>query len=191
MRRVFYIIAAIMLTLPMMAKVQVVDSISLDNPCGLNVIIPDTLYENVTALAVAPEGMDYEWFAQINGGDIHPIDNTGIILNLDEHHSQTSTLVSYDKRLRAVGKKITAYYCSERTTKSLVGWDVVLYLAVRDYAGCDAFFKKKVTIVDEHYGEGLESVQTEEPGIRKVIYNGQVYILQEGHTYLLTGQGIE
>ncbi len=39
--------------------------------------------------------------------------------------------------------------------------------------------------------EALETVQTEEPGIRKVIYNGQVYILQEGHTYTLTGQGIE
>ena len=39
--------------------------------------------------------------------------------------------------------------------------------------------------------EALETVQTEEPGIRKVIYNGQVYILQEGKTYLLTGQGIE
>lgn len=39
--------------------------------------------------------------------------------------------------------------------------------------------------------EALETVQTEEPGTRKVIYNGQMYILQEGHTYTLTGQGIE
>ena len=39
--------------------------------------------------------------------------------------------------------------------------------------------------------EALETVQTEEPGTRKMIYNGQVYILQEGKTYLLTGQGIE
>lgn len=39
--------------------------------------------------------------------------------------------------------------------------------------------------------EGIENVQREDAKTRKVIYNGQVYILQEGQTYTLTGKEIK
>ena len=39
--------------------------------------------------------------------------------------------------------------------------------------------------------QAIDQVEDSSPAIRKIIYNGQVYILQEGKTYLLTGQGIE
>lgn len=186
-------VMAAMLPVGLAAETEAkMDSIPQDNPCGWEVIIPDTLYENVETMAVVPEDMDYEWYAQINGGAIHPIDQIGIILNLNEHHSQTSTLVSYDKRLRARGKKIAAYYCPERSTKSLVGWDVVLYLEVNDNAGCDAFFKKKVTVVDEHYGEGIENIATPSDKARKKMMDGTLYIsTPDGKIFNATGQEVK
>lgn len=40
------------------------------------------------------------------------------------------------------------------------------------------------------HGTALEQTETAAPAVRKVIYNGQVYILREGKTYTLTGQEI-
>ena len=36
-------------------------------------------------------------------------------------------------------------------------------------------------------GQGLEDLQDGEATPRKIIYNGQVYILRSGHSYTLTG----
>ncbi len=41
------------------------------------------------------------------------------------------------------------------------------------------------------HGTALEQTETAAPAVRKVIYNGQVYILREGKTYTLTGQEIK
>lgn len=41
------------------------------------------------------------------------------------------------------------------------------------------------------HGTGLEQTETAAPAVRKVIYNGQVYILREGKTYTLTGVEIK
>lgn len=41
------------------------------------------------------------------------------------------------------------------------------------------------------HGTALEQTETAAPAVRKVIYNGQVYILREGKTYTLTGVEIK
>lgn len=40
-------------------------------------------------------------------------------------------------------------------------------------------------------GTAVEQTETAAPAVRKVIYNGQVYILREGKTYTLTGVEIK
>ena len=39
--------------------------------------------------------------------------------------------------------------------------------------------------------EAVENVEAEQPAVRKIIYNGHVYILREGQTYTLTGSEIK
>ena len=39
--------------------------------------------------------------------------------------------------------------------------------------------------------EATDNVEAEQPGTRKIIYNGKVYILREGQTYTLTGSKIK
>ena len=39
--------------------------------------------------------------------------------------------------------------------------------------------------------EATDNVEAEQPGARKIIYNGKVYILREGQTYTLTGSEIK
>ena len=39
--------------------------------------------------------------------------------------------------------------------------------------------------------EATDNVEAEQPGTRKIIYNGKVYILREGQTYTLTGSEIK
>jgi len=41
------------------------------------------------------------------------------------------------------------------------------------------------------HGTAVEQTETAAPAVRKVIYNGQVYILREGKTYTLTGVEIK
>lgn len=45
-----------------------------------------------------------------------------------------------------------------------------------------------ITTADEM---GVDEVSEDAPGTRKIIYNGKVYILQEGNTYTLTGKEIK
>ena len=47
------------------------------------------------------------------------------------------------------------------------------------------------TVYLKEMSEGTEAVSIPECGTRKVIYNGQVYILREGKTYTLTGSEIK
>lgn len=89
--------------------------------------------------------VSYEWFAQISGGDLHPIDQYGIILNMNEHHEITSTVVSYDYRLKANGLTVTAQDISGR--QSLTLEEVVLYLRVTNANGYEAFFMTPVTVM--------------------------------------------
>ena len=106
------------------------------------------LYEETPATASVPNGVSYQWLASINGGDIHPVDEYGIILNLDEHNNPySSTIVSYDTRLTVNGLNVTAHYVANRTDKTLVGKDVVLYLRVTNANGCEAFFMTPVTVM--------------------------------------------
>ena len=123
-------------------------SITIDNPGELEVAIPDVLYEETPASASVPYGVNYEWLAQINGGDLHPVDQYGIILNLDEHHNPySSTIVSYDTRLTVNGLNVTAHYVVNRTEKTLVGADLVLYLRVTNANGCETYFSSLVTVM--------------------------------------------
>lgn len=48
-----------------------------------------------------------------------------------------------------------------------------------------------VRLVTEKTGTDIEGVKDDDTSIRKVIYNGKVYILQAGHTYTLTGSEIK
>lgn len=45
----------------------------------------------------------------------------------------------------------------------------------------------KQIIITTASGQGLEDLQDGEATPRKIIYNGQVYILRSGHSYTLTG----
>ena len=123
-------------------------TITIDNPGELAVTIPDVLYEETPAIASVPYGVNYQWLASVNGGDIHPVDEYGIILNLDEHNNPySSTIVSYDTRLTVNGLNVTAHYVANRTEKTLVGEDVVLYLRVTNANGCETYFSSLVTVM--------------------------------------------
>lgn len=120
-------------------------TITIDNPGELAVSLPNVLYIGTPATASVPSDVSYEWFAQISGGDLHPIDQYGIILNMNEHHEVTSTVVSYDYRLKASGLTVTAQDISGR--QSLTLEEVVLYLRVTNANGCEAFFMTPVTVM--------------------------------------------
>lgn len=123
-------------------------TITIDNPGELEVAIPDVLYEETPATASVPYGVSYQWLASVNGGDIHPVDEYGIILNLDEHNNPySSTIVSYDTRLTVNGLNVTAHYVANRTDKTLVGENVVLYLRVTNANGCETYFSSLVTVM--------------------------------------------
>ena len=49
----------------------------------------------------------------------------------------------------------------------------------------------KQIIISTDAAEGMDAVQTNESTVRKVIYNGKVYILHTGNTYTLTGTEIQ
>lgn len=120
-------------------------TITIDNPGELAVSLPNVLYIGTPATASVPSDVSYEWFAQISGGDLHPIDQYGIILNMNEHHEVTSTVVSYDYRLKANALTVTAQDISGR--QSLTLEEVVLYLRVTNANGCEAFFMTSVTVM--------------------------------------------
>lgn len=120
-------------------------TITIDNPGELAVSLPNVLYIGTPATASVPSDVSYEWFAQISGGDLHPIDQYGIILNMNEHHEVTSTFVSYDYRLKANGLTVTAQDISGR--QSLTLEEVVLYLRVTNANGCEAFFMTPVNVM--------------------------------------------
>ena len=120
-------------------------TITIDNPGELEVTIPDVLYIGTPATANVPTGVSYEWYAQLNNGDLHPIDEYGIILNLNEHHEYISTVVSYDYRLKANALTVTAQDVSGR--QSLTLEEVVLYLRVTNANGCEAWFMTPVTVM--------------------------------------------
>lgn len=120
-------------------------TITIDNPGELAVSLPNVLYIGTPATASVPSDVSYEWFAQISGGDLHPIDQYGIILNMNEHHEVTSTVVSYDYRLKANALTVTAQDISGR--QSLTLEEVVLYLRVTNANGCEAWFMTPVTVM--------------------------------------------
>ena len=123
------------------------NTITIDNIGELPVSIPTILYEETPASASVPDGIQYEWLVSIDGGDLHPIDNTGIVLHEDEHHNVISAFVSYDKRLTVNGLNVTAHYVSNRTSKTLVGQAVVLYLRVKNANGCEWTYYSNVTVM--------------------------------------------
>ena len=47
------------------------------------------------------------------------------------------------------------------------------------------------TIYVKEDGQGVESVKANDASCRKIIYNGNVYILREGKTYNLTGTEVK
>ena len=114
---------------------------TIDDPKTLEVTIPSVLYEGITASASVPDGIEYNWFVSIDGSELYPIDNYGILL------PSTSVFVSYDYRLSAQGLNVTAHYRSDYTDKSLVGHQVRLYLHVTNANGCDINFYSDVTVL--------------------------------------------
>ncbi len=120
-------------------------AITIDNPGELAVSLPNVLYIGTPATATVPIGVRYEWYAQLNNGELHPIDEYGIILNLNEHHEVISTIVTYDYRIKANGLIVTAQDASGR--QSLTLEEVVLYLHVTNANGCEAWFMTPVTVM--------------------------------------------
>ncbi len=49
----------------------------------------------------------------------------------------------------------------------------------------------KQIIITTAETQDLDELSEDDPSVRKVIYNGKVYLLRPGRTYTLTGQEIQ
>lgn len=148
-------------------------NITIDDPSTLAVALPTVLYEEIPASASVPDGIEYQWLVSVDGGDIHPVDQYGIILNLDEHNNPyISTVVSYDYRLSASGLNVTAHYKGNASNKTLVGHDVVLYLRVTNANGCETKFMSNVTVMAATNIPALTLVTTDANGHNVLSWTG-------------------
>ena len=133
-------------------------TITIDDPATLQVTIPTTLYEETPASATIPEGIEYQWFASIDGSELYPIDQYGIML------PTTSVFASYDRRLTVQGLNVTAHYVQNQTSHSLTNSTVLLYLQVTNANGCEAYFSSDVTVLASTNIPELTLVTTDASG---------------------------
>ena len=133
-------------------------TITIDDPKTLQVSIPTTLYEGTPATATVPDGIEYQWYASVDGGELYPIDQNGIKL------PSTSVFYSYDARLKVEGLNVTAYYVQHQTPQSLSGSNVTLCLVVTNANGCSCSFAQAVTVLASTNIPTLTLVTTDASG---------------------------
>ena len=144
---------------------QYTHTLTVDDPYGLVVILPSSLYEGTPATATVPDDVRYAWYASVNGSDLYPITEYGILL------PSTSVFVSYDRRLTANGLTLSAHSYSDEG--SLSTENVVLYLKVTNANGCEAWFMSEIKVYQATNIPTILLITTDENGHNRIQWTSE------------------